>query len=239
MNGPGLRFSLGFLLCGLLILAGLATGAGALYQRGVALRGWEDPARAPDLPDRLPLAGVNVELTQYDQQTLDRELGRIAAAGFTWLRQPFLWSEVEPEPGRLDFSRYDPIVDAVVAHKSLRIVAVLDSAPRWARRTEASAADRLFAPPASMAAFANFAGEFARRYADRIDFYQIWDEPNLNLHWGGLDPRPADYAAMLKAAYPAIRKRRSVVNGHHCRAGTYGRNWTAQPERYPVSPGAL
>lgn len=151
------------------------------------------------------MAGVNVELTQYAPADLPGELNRIAAAGFVWVRQTFLWAEIEAQQGQYDFNRYDGIVQAVAAQGSLRLVAVLDSAPTWARRTEASADDRLFAPPRSMEAFARFAAEFARRYGDRIDYYQIWDEPNLNTHWGGLDPRPADYAAMLKAAYPAIK----------------------------------
>src|SRR5258706_10989253 len=66
-------------------------------------------------------------------------------------------------------------------------------------------------PPASMAAFGRFAGQVASHYGDQIQYYQVWDEPNLNTHWGGLDPRPADYAAMLKAAYTAIDKRATVI----------------------------
>ena len=30
------------------------------------------------------------------------------------------------------------------------------------------------------------------------------DEPNITSHWGGLDPRPAHYVAMLREAYTAI-----------------------------------
>ncbi len=186
----------------ILLVGGIATAAGTVYQRGVALRGFADPTQTADLPYRIPLAGVNVELTQYDAATLDRELSRIAAAGFTWVRQTFAWPDIERKPDRFDFSRYDPIVAAVSAHKPLQLVIVLDGTPSWARRPDAS--DRMIGPPASMAAFGKFAGEVAKRYGKQITYYQVWDEPNLNTHWGGLDPRPADYAAMLKAAYTAI-----------------------------------
>jgi O-antigen ligase len=193
---------LGFALSAVLLVGGIATGAGTLYQRDATLRGWIDPTQNADLPRRLPLAGVNVELTQYDAPTLDRELNRIAAAGFVWVRQTFAWPDIEQAQGEFDFSKTDPIVAAVNAHPPLRLVAVLDETPTWARRPDAS--DRLIGPPVSMAAFGNFAGRFAAHYAGKIAYYQVWDEPNLTTHWGGLDPRPADYAAMLKAAYNAI-----------------------------------
>lgn len=186
----------------ILLVGGIATAVGTGYQRGVALRGIADPTQTADLPYRIPLAGVNVELTQYDPSALDRELSRIAAAGFTWVRQTFAWPDIEAKVDQFDFSRYDPIVAAVNNHKPLQLVAVLDGTPGWARRPDAS--DRVTGPPASMAAFGKFAGEVAKRYGKLITYYQVWDEPNLNTHWGYLDPRPADYAAMLKAAYTAI-----------------------------------
>ena len=40
--------------------------------------------------------------------------------------------------------------------------------------------------------------------AQLIDYYQVWDEPNLADAWGGLDPRPAEYTALLSTARAAI-----------------------------------
>jgi O-antigen ligase len=36
-----------------------------------------------------------------------------------------------------------------------------------------------------------------------VDVYQVWDEPNLKMHWGGM-PQPPEYTALLCAAYDAI-----------------------------------
>src|SRR5690606_9544975 len=51
---------------------------------------------------------------------------------------------------------------------------------------------------------AGFARAFSHRFGATVDYYQIWDEPKLGDAWGGLAPRPADYAALLGSAYAAI-----------------------------------
>src|SRR5690242_20698875 len=120
----------------LLLVGGVATAIANTAQRRVLLRGWTDPATTADLPAHIPLAGVNVELTQYDSATLDSELTKIAAAGFVWVRQTFDWQDIEPVQGKFGFSKYDPIVAAVATRPPLQLVAVLDNTPAWARRPE-------------------------------------------------------------------------------------------------------
>jgi len=197
------RALLAFWLCCLLSALGIGVAFGSADQHWRAIRGWENPADGGAMPFKVPLQGVNAALTKYTAEELPRQVEAIARAGFIWVRQPFYWAEIEAERGVFDFSRYDPIVAAVAAQPSLRLVAVLESTPAWARRREASG--HFFAPPANMEHFARFARTLAARYADQIDFYQIWDEPNLQERWGGLDPQPAAYTAMLAAAYPAIK----------------------------------
>ncbi len=200
---PGMiRKIIVFCLFILLTIAGISTTLAATRQHLIIARGWRDPATTPDLPVRQPLLGINVELTHYNVADLNTALDRMAAAGFVWLRQPFRWSEIGATKGSLDFSAYDRIVAAAAKHPSLRLVAVLDETPQWARH--AGAEGSKFAPPASPSAFGEFAGQVAAHFGTAINTYQIWDEPNLNTHWGGLDPRPADYVAMLRSAYTAI-----------------------------------
>ncbi len=197
------RALLAFLVGCLISALGVGVALWRADQYGRAVRGWENPADGGALPFKVPLQGVNTALTKYAPEALPRELAQIAAAGFVWVRQPFYWAEIEPERGTFDFSRYDPIVAALAAQPTLRLVAVLESTPTWARRREAQGS--FYAPPTNVEHFARFARTLAARYADQIDFYQIWDEPNLYDRWGGLDPQPAEYAALLAAAYPAIK----------------------------------
>jgi O-antigen ligase len=154
---------------------------------------------------------VNAALQRYgtpDPAALSHTLDQIAAAGFTWIRQTFPWASIEPQPGDYDWTPWDNLVAAVVAHPAgLRLVAVLDTAPPWAIGNTAGTWDA--APPANPADLARFAAVFAARYGDYIDVYQIWDEPNLSSHWGGRDVDPAGYSALLRASAEAIRDRDS------------------------------
>ncbi|MCQ3932285.1 MAG: hypothetical protein DPW16_17690 [Chloroflexi bacterium] len=204
MNSPVFRRWIIFLICCLFLLVSIGAILDRRSAEAKATRGWELATEVQAMPYRQPIGGVNVELTQYAPDELDTQLQAIDGLGFTWLRQTIYWERVEPEQGTFDWSVYDPIVDAVAQYPSLKLVLVLDGTPRWARHREAP--DHAFAPPASVDAFANFGRAIAERYGDRVDYYQIWDEPNIRDHWGSLDPRPALYVAMLKAAYLAIHE---------------------------------
>lgn len=186
------------------LVVGALGGAGVLDARERLTHGWVDATTTFDLPYRVPLAGVNAELTQYTPEALDRHLSLMAGAGITWVRQFFPWPEIEPERGVFVWEPWDRLVEAVDAH-GLELVAVLDDSPLWSRTPEAAlpGSDR-YAPPADAGDFAAFARAFAARYSDVIDVYQVWDEPNLKAHWGNRPPQPADYANLLCAAYRAI-----------------------------------
>ena len=176
-------------LAGLAILAALASALVAGYRsrtRGVP-EGFPAPVSGADVPT----LGANVALEQYDDSGLEAALSRIAEAGFVWVRQSFYWSEIEPEPGRFDWGPADRIVEAIARHPPLRLIAVLE--------------DRPPTPPEEPERFAAYAGEFASRYGERIDDYQIWDEPNLGSHWGGGPVSAPAYADLLARSARAIR----------------------------------
>lgn len=188
---PERRVSLAFGVC----LLGLALSV--LAEVAVAAN-WRAHTRGtpPGLPQPVPAADVspfciNAALAQYDPAALDWALDLIAGGGFDWVRQTFPWSRIEPEPGRYDWATWDRIVAAADA-RGLAMMAVLDTAPAWAGTP----------PPA--ADFARFAGAFAARYGDRIDAYQVWNNPNLADGWGA-QPNPSTYARLLQAAAEAIR----------------------------------
>ena len=186
-----------------LLVAGLSTALLSYRERTTLQRGWRNAAVDSALPARGPIAGINVDLTQYTPDDAREQVRQIAGYGFAWVRQPIRWSEVETARGVFDWSRYDALFDILKSTPTLRVIAVIDESPQWARTPGAEGSR--YAPPASPADYGTFAGQVAARYATQIAAYQLWDEPNLAAHWGGLDVRPAEYAAMLRAAYPLIK----------------------------------
>jgi len=169
-----------------LLLLAVAVGAWAvLVSHRARVRGIPDDFPSPVDEADVPSLGVNVALEQYDEQELDVALNHIADGGFVWVRQTFYWSQIETDckvcladmPHLPDWSIPDRILEALKDHPQLRLVAVLD--------------DRPAGPPDDPARFATFARKFAARYGDQLDYYQIWDEPNLAEHWGGgpVNPR--------------------------------------------------
>jgi O-antigen ligase len=173
----------------LLVVALAAQAAIAAHQaraRGIP-GGFPAPVDGADVP----ILGVNVALEQYDDQALEDALTRIEAGGFTWVRQSFCWSRVEPQPGQFDWRVSDRVLAALARHPHLRLVAVLDDYPP--------------VPPDDPDRFAAFAAAFAARYGAQVDTYQVWNEPNLAAHWGGGPVSPLGYADLLARTSCAIR----------------------------------
>jgi len=152
-------------------------------------RGLPDDFPAPIAEAAVPILGVNVALEQYDETELDAALTRIAEGGFVWVRQSFYVGAWSSRP--YDWTASDRILEALARHPQLRLVAVLDADPPD--------------PSADPDRFAAFAYEFASRYGAQVDYYQIWDEPNLADHWGGGPVNAPAYADLLARAAHAIR----------------------------------
>jgi O-antigen ligase len=158
------------------------------------------------LPDRSAIpsgVGVNAELEGLSGEEMDHQMAQIQAAGFTWIRLRFSWAEAEPEQGNYRWERWEVVLDEAARH-NLRVIAVLENAPAWAK----DAKDQMLAggPPDDPGAFASFAEAAAARFRGRIVAYQIWDEPNLGAHWGSDGVNPAAYTALLSAGYTGIKR---------------------------------
>ena len=83
----------------LLLIVTLAIQATTVTHRA-RVRGIPGGFPAPVAEANVPTLGVNVALEQYDDEALEAALTRLEAGGFTWVRQPFYWSRIEPEPDR-------------------------------------------------------------------------------------------------------------------------------------------
>ncbi len=208
---PWVRLAVHLLvLAGLLVMLGGTLLAEPYFTRGVAVGDELPPIPHTDVN---PL-GINTHLQdEGDPAKVERSLDMIAAAGFTFVRQPFPWNDIELAPDNYwdtrnnisAWAKYDRLVDLAVARK-LEVVARLDKPPAWSRAGQPNV-DRIpDGPPNNDADYADFVASVVERYRGRIRYIQIWNEPNLAGEWGGQPIDPAAFTRLLKAAYLAAKQ---------------------------------
>ena len=145
---------------------------------------------------------VNADLLYLDDVTLERALTLLEDAGFGWIRVRFPWFEIERTRGKYTWAEWDRLVQRAQAHH-LRVIALIDGTPPWYRPPGEE--DNPVVPPTDLDAFARFAARVAARYAHAIDYYQVWDQPNVTPFWGNERVDPAGYVTMLRTVGQAIR----------------------------------
>jgi len=199
------RLRFGLLLLTLSVL--LAAEAALAFRALSARRSATEPARLRDIPNTdVNPYGANLFLArEVEPWKVDKTLQMAADAGISWVKQHFPWEEIEPyRKGEYlvpttkssSWVKYDRIVDACEKY-GLRIVARLDRPPDWTRE------DNTYKqrPPDNLEDYGDFVYAFVRRYAGRIDYIQIWNEPNIFPEWGNQPVDPAQYVELLRIAY--------------------------------------
>ncbi len=135
----------------------------------------------------------------------------VSSSGTKWLREDFQWDEIEPQPGKFDFSRYDQYMLAAAQHNT-HVLALLFETPSWAGPSWNSI-------PADPSAYAAYVAAVVGRYGPHgslwkqhpgladyaIQTYELWNEPYYdNGDDGNYDP--GRYARLVKAAAIAGRQ---------------------------------
>lgn len=140
---------------------------------------------SPDSP-----FGIN---TAFHPGTFDltARLEAMQQAGIKWGRQDFTWKQIEKKKGEYQWAPFDLLVSQCQKH-GLQIFGDLTGGPDFydTRTSE------------GVEAYAAFAAAAAKHFAGRVDYWQIWNEPNLGLHGGN----PEVYARLLAAAGHAIHQ---------------------------------
>jgi len=91
------------------------------------------------------------------------------------------WPNVEPQPGRWDFSNVDRYISAAEQHH-VQILMPIALSPVWASSRpdeKSSYGPGNAAPPKNLDDWRNYVRTVATRYRGRVHYYEIWNEPNL------------------------------------------------------------
>jgi hypothetical protein len=131
-----------------------------------------------------------------------RDMDAMRDSGAKWIRFDMAWSSIEGTQGRYDWSKVDRMVDGALA-RGMHPLGILTYTPTWARP---AGTDDKYGPTtdAARTAFGALAKAAAARYANRMNTWEIWNEPNIVNFW---TPKPdaSAYAKLLHAASVAIR----------------------------------
>lgn len=131
-------------------------------------------------------------------------------AGVRWQRINFWWNTLQPDnTDDWDWSGLpitDSALDADLA-AGIKVVGLLGNPPAWATR-DGSVPRNLTLPPVHAANYwATFVRALAARYAGRIDYWIVWNEPDidpgqLGSTWSGTED---EYYYLLKTASLAAK----------------------------------
>lgn len=189
-------------------------------------------------------AGVAFSANPWGQQnqalTL-QALQRLAQAKITWVRAFPNWGRVEPLPGRYDWSASDQLV-SVARTNGLKVLGFLGFSTHWNTTAPASVTnrgDRELFPPADLAAWERYVETIVRRYAADVEYWEVWNEPDLAGFWAGT---PAQYARLLaiaaKAAKRANPNAKIVLGGLALGGARLDPNFLADILSDPANPAA-
>ena len=135
----------------------------------------------------------------------DQELEAMAAGlcGAKIIRTGHGWGSVEPAQGQWRWDEFDRLV-AMYGKQGMEIQYLLGFTPRWAsakgRTDTPDWRDWGFAAP-RIEPWRTYARTMAQRYGDRIRFWEVWNEPDIDFWRGTLE----EYLDILRAAHAEIK----------------------------------
>ena len=168
------------------------------------------PARTIPNTDVNPY-GANFFLArEVETWKRERTVDMARQAGIGWAKQQFSWAEIEPlqkgefvDPisGESSWAKFDQIVDLYRA-SGMRVIVRLDGAPAWARPPDT----RPETPPTDFEDLGDFVYAFVDHFKGRVQYLQIWNEPNIYPEWGEQAVDPVAYTEMLRITYQRAKE---------------------------------
>jgi len=121
---------------------------------------------------------------------------RVVESGAKWVRLQVYWAYVEPNnttPDHYNWAALDASVQTAMA-ADIHLILTIEGNPGWAATSACG-------PVRNLADFQEFVGALVTRYP-KVQYWELYNEPDGISCFGG---HGADYAAMLKAVYPAVK----------------------------------
>jgi hypothetical protein len=118
-------------------------------------------------------------------------------AGARWSREGFRWEHIETTPGIFDFDSYDDMVNIATNHPVELLSGLLYTNALYNTNGAPHS-------PPEYEAFARYVSNTVAHFRDRIQYWEIWNEPDCDDYWYP-EPNATNYAALLQYAYQAAK----------------------------------
>jgi hypothetical protein len=183
--------------------------------------GWGERGARAHTSATAPLGGVNIAAvySSASPANADREINLAHALGAKLVRVEIPWSELEPQGPNQIAPRALAYLDRLrsdAAAAGIGVIAMVENTPCWASSAPASLLQACVPgrpskanawPPTSPAPYAAFVAFLAQRYGASLAAIEVWNEPDQSneAYFAGPE-KPQRYAAILRAAYTAIKQ---------------------------------
>lgn len=129
----------------------------------------------------------------------------------TWDQWPNItWANINPAPDVYVWNALDKIVDTA-QERGVDIIYTFGATPRWAVLSGSGsgcAQEGLACDAPSINSWKNFVSAITKRYAGRIKYWELWNEPNSPTFWRGT---LHELVTMAEVAYPIIKATGGVI----------------------------
>ncbi|HNX82051.1 MAG TPA: beta-galactosidase [Candidatus Omnitrophota bacterium] len=142
-----------------------------------------------------------------DEKALKKTFALMKEAGVSWVRMDFLWEDIEPVQGQIDYSKYDRIVDLATSY-GIHILGIMSYSASWAGPSWNS-------PPDKDETFVAFTAGVIDRYKGKVTYWEIWNEPDDATYFTPQDAM-VRYTELLKKVYTrakAVNPECRILNG--------------------------
>jgi len=178
---------------------GVTGASGSAGPRGSTSPGGATGAATVSGPPNPVAVGINVAASAGDFFTSSGVLAAIDASRPAWVRVFLGWNAIEPQQGVYNVAEIQSYQRFFAALPTSTNVDVdVEGTPPWA----SGGAGSVSAPPVDDGAYADFLRYLVAAFGGRVAAWEIWNEEDNSAWWSGT---PAQYVALLKAAYPAVK----------------------------------
>ena len=161
-------------------------------------------------------------MEKLDRDAFDPEkvYDKVAALGVKWIRIQSGWQKTEKQEGVYDFSWLDKQVDELIAHGLIPWLCLCYGNSLYddlAKEYYGAVGCPPIRDERTYNAWLKYVGETAKHFAGRIEYYEVWNEPEGGWTWR---PKPnaheyADFCIQTAKAVKAVDSSAKVIGGNH------------------------